>query len=270
MISNADALYTAVVSTRPLTSYWDRSQTPLQCLWFLLPLLVAYTIGTAALAPEGGERLPAIYAERLLGQFFELLGATGYYLPPLAVVSVLLGMHACRPAGDPTLPEWQLWPWMFVESLLYAVPLFLLGSLFSDAERVVLWATVASTAGPAVATLSDHPLLAGYVFSIGAGIYEELVFRLLGIGAVHTVLAGLLRLSPGPAAVGSILVTAILFAAYHFGSPAEVIWPRFAFYALAGAYLGVVYVGRGFGIAVATHAVYDVLAVSALFRSAGA
>ena len=250
---------------RPLTSYWDRSQLPMQCLWFLLPLLVLYTVGTAFYAPEGGDRLPAIYAERLLGRFFELFGATGYYLPPLVVVGVLVGMHATRPAEDPLAPEWQLWPGMIVESILYAVPLFLLGSLFSDAERVSLWTTVgqATAESPAAALLGNYPRMAGFVFAIGAGIYEELVFRLLGIAGVHTLLATLGGLDETPAVVGSIVVTGLVFAFYHFGDTLPFTWPRFLFYALAGVYLGVVFVGRGFGIAVATHAAYDVLAVGA-------
>ena len=236
----------------------------MQCLWFLLPLLALYTAGAILYAPEGGDRLPAIYAERLLGRFFELFGATGHYLPPLVVVGVLVGMHATRPAGDPVAPEWRLWPCMVVESTLYAVPLFLLGSLFSDAERLALWATLAQAADAApAAALAGYPPAAGFVFALGAGIYEELVFRLFGVAAVHTVLTGLLRLEHGPAVAGSIAVTGVGFALYHFGEAAPFSWPRFAFYALAGCYLGVVFVGRGFGVAVATHAAYDLMAVGA-------
>ena len=235
----------------------------MQCLWFLLPLLAVYTVGTFVYAPAGGDRLPAIYAERLLGRFFELFGVTGYYLPPLVVVGVLLGMHATRPAGDPLAPEPKLWPWMVAESVLYAVPLFLLGSLFSDAERVALAATATPAAADTPALLGGYPRTAGFVFALGAGVYEELVFRLLGIAAVHTVLQGLFRLGDGLALAGAIGLTGVAFALYHFGDAAGFTWPRFAFYALAGLYLGVLFVGRGFGIAVATHAAYDVLAVAA-------
>lgn len=231
----------------------------MQCLWFLLPLLVLYSVGTALYAPEGGDRLPAIYAERLLGRFFELFGATGYHLPPLVVIGVLVGMHAASRDREPFAPEPKLWPWMVVEAIVWAVPLFLLGSLFSDAERVGL---AAVRGGDGVATLLDgYPKMAGFVFALGAGIYEELVFRLLGIAAVHTVLAGVFRAGETTATVGAILLTAVGFALYHFGDVTGFTWPRFLFYALAGAYLGFLFVGRGFGIAVATHAVYDVLAV---------
>ena len=244
----------------------------MQCLWFLLPLLIVYTVGTVVYAPEGGDRLPAIYAERLLGRFFELFGATGYFLPPLLVLGVLVGMHAARPAGDPVSPEWKLWPWMVVESILYAIPLFLLGSLFSDAERAALWQLLAAAPGeaslpgaslPGAAILAGHPRAAGFVFALGAGIYEELVFRLFGIAAVHSVLTGLGRLADAPALWGAIGITGVAFALYHFGDATAFTWPRFLFYALAGVYLGTVFAGRGFGVAVATHAAYDVLAVAA-------
>ena len=58
-------------------------------------------------------------------------------------------------------------------------------------------------------------------------------------------------------------ISAVLFALYHpLKTGAGVLEiRRAAFFLLAGVYFGVLYVVRGFGIAVATHALYDIAVV---------
>lgn len=260
-----------------VTSYWDRTQWPLQSLYFLLPLIVGYELGTVLYAPEGGERLPAIYAERLLGRFFEVFGVTGYYLPGVLAVAVLLGMHVVR--RDPWKPEPKLYAAMAVESLLLAVPLFIMGSLLSGTPApgsagmgggaaLEMAAGGGASGWPmAAAWLQGSPAVvdswqSGLVFSVGAGIYEELMFRLIAIVVLHLLLDDLLALPRPVSKWGAIIGSAVLFAMYHFGEHNPFDAGRFAFYTLAGAYFAVVYVSRGFGIVAATHAIYDILAIT--------
>jgi membrane protease YdiL (CAAX protease family) len=239
-----------------ITSYWERTQWPLQSLYFLLPLIVGYEIGAVMLAGGEGERLPAIYAERLLGRFFELFGVGGVYLPGFLVVGLLLTLHVLR--DDPWRPEPKLYLGMTVESLMWALPLFVLGTLVSGAPQVAM-----VFAALAQQTL-DHvpiPLAQGIVFSIGAGIYEELMFRVIAIAVLHLLLDDLLALPKHVGQWGAIVGSALLFAAYHFVGTDTFDPARFVFYALAGLYFAIIYVGRGFGVVAATHALYDVLAV---------
>ena len=86
-------------------SYWERTLWPLQSLYFLLPLLIFYELGAVAFAPEGNARLPQLYAERMLGRFFEWTGVTGYYLPGIATVVVLLCWHCGFVISNPTRVE---------------------------------------------------------------------------------------------------------------------------------------------------------------------
>jgi membrane protease YdiL (CAAX protease family) len=265
-----------------VTSYWERTQWPLQSLYFLLPLLIAYEVGAVMFAPEGNERLPHIYAERMLGQFFELLGVTGYYLPGIATVVVLLCLHLAR--RDPWAPELPLYPAMAVESLLLAAPLFVFSIMITTAPPPPTPEVVQAGAG--MLGRGGFPLLAGgagldgvgswregVVFAIGAGIYEELVFRMIVIAAVHLILHDFLALPTTWSAAGAIALSAILFAVYHpFASLLPWQWEtgdwgRFTFYTLAGLYFAAIYVYRGFGIVAATHALYDVMVITAHFRS---
>ena len=258
-----------------VTSYWDRTQWPLQCLYFLLPLLVGYEIGTLLLAPDGGQRLPPIYAESMLGRFFDWFGATGYHLPALAAATVLLCQHVVR--DDPWRPEFSLYGAMWVESLALAAPLFVFSLVMSGPAAAAL---IGVPAGPVPLAAGAAGLEAvpdwttGVVFSIGAGVYEELLFRMVLIAVIHLALNEGMALPPAWSAGGAIAASAVLFALYHpFGTYAfwdwsNGDWGRFVFYTLAGLYFAAIYHFRGFGIVAATHALYDVMVISAHFRTA--
>ena len=241
-----------------MTTYWDRTQWPLQGLYFLLPLLVVYEIGTLLYVPADSASLPKIRAWSLLEHFFELFGITGVYLPGLIVVVVLLCWHVVR--RDPWRPESKLYIVMWLESLGYALPLLMFSAVLFR-EPVAGW-TLAAPSGP----LAQIPnWQSGVLLSIGAGIYEELLFRLIAIALLHTILVDLLALPERWGAALAVIGSAIAFALYHFPSPGAVQLGRFAFYTAAGIYFAVIYVVRGFGIVVGTHALYDVLVVTLLF-----
>ena len=68
----------------------------------------------------------------------------------------------------------------------------------------------------------------------------------------------------------SVVLAALAFAAYHplRGATGAIEWPVFASLFVAGLYFGGLYVVRGFGIAVAAHASYDIV-VAAVSQPAG-
>lgn len=103
------------------------------------------------------------------------------------------------------------------------------------------------------------------VMSLGAGFYEELVFRagLFGVGAyVIRVFLG-----RGVFGIGSMLgwaaATSLLFSAWHYVGPMADSFelPSFIYRATCGFFLCLVYALRGFAPAVWTHALYDVWAL---------
>src|SRR5213075_1711973 len=84
--------------------------------------------------------------------------------------------------------------------------------------------------------------------SLGAGIYEELLFRVLLVGALT-------------AGVTATFVGAAIFSAFHYLGPYGDRWQlySFAFRMVAGLFFSGLYLARGFGITAWTHALYDVL-----------
>jgi len=95
--------------------------------------------------------------------------------------------------------------------------------------------------------------------SLGAGLYEELLFRVLLFGLAFW---GMKRLTKRPllSLLTTALVSSLIFSAVHhigtYGDPFT--WQVFAYRTLSGVFFVGLYASRGFGIAALTHAFYDV------------
>ncbi len=95
---------------------------------------------------------------------------------------------------------------------------------------------------------------------LGAGVYEETLFRLILVPLFFATLR-LLQMPQVLANALAVTGSALLFAlAHHAGSPGEPFtWFAFIFRWMAGVFFAWVFVLRGFGIAVGTHTMYDIL-----------
>ena len=106
----------------------------------------------------------------------------------------------------------------------------------------------------------DADPLSRLTLSLGAGLYEELLFRVVIVALLSNgfrLLFGIGRLPAGTlAAIGG----ALLFSAFHYvgplGEPLRL--ESFVFRTLAGLAFSGLYLTRGFGITAWTHALYDV------------
>jgi len=140
---------------------------------------------------------------------------------------------------------------MVLESLLYALVMF---SGVIVAARFVCGTIQAYLA---LGGVSERLLL----LSLGAGVYEELLFRLVLLGGGAWVMHEMFGFSKFWAAALALVASSMLFsAAHHVGSLGEEVNGFvFVFRVLCGLVLGVVYLARGLGIAAWTHALYNVL-----------
>jgi membrane protease YdiL (CAAX protease family) len=196
----------------------------------------------------------SLIARTLLNDFFQRFGMSSLYLPALIVVVVLFCWHLVR--RDPWGPQPLLHMWMWLESIVLALPLFVLGVAIFREPTAQLPVAEAVQVGA-----SGLGWQASLVLSMGAGIFEELLFRLIAIALLHMLLVDLLSVSEYYGAIGSVLISSIAFALVHQGQLYEggsFQLAKFLFFTAAGIYFAGVYLLRGFGIAVATHAIYDV------------
>ncbi len=97
--------------------------------------------------------------------------------------------------------------------------------------------------------------------SIGAGLYEELIFRVVLVYGLLWVFT--LFMKEKTAALSAVLLAAALFSAVHytgtFGDPFTL--SSFMFRMLFGLALNGLLLFRGFGITAWTHSMYDVILV---------
>jgi Type II CAAX prenyl endopeptidase Rce1-like len=108
-------------------------------------------------------------------------------------------------------------------------------------------------------TFEKFPLTAQLVVSLGAGLYEELLFRVLLVSGLMAIGRWLHWHRTANICV-AVVVSALVFSGFHyvgpFGDPLTL--SSFTFRAIAGLLLSGLYVLRGFGIVAWTHALYDV------------
>lgn len=212
---------------------------PLNCLVFVLPLLLIFHFGTAWF---GTELLALQHIDKILHYF----GGTTVYLPALLIIAVLLFQHVAK--SD----RWKIDPSAVAgivgESIIWMLPLIGLGMLYGRISAQ------AAAAHPAPSKFTQEILL-----GIGAGIYEEFLFRMLFISLVMLFLSDVFGLKKDVTAILGVICGAVLFSMYHFVGqwPDSFPWTKFLYYSVAGVYLGTLYVFRGFGIAVGAHTAYN-------------
>ena len=103
----------------------------------------------------------------------------------------------------------------------------------------------------------------GVIISLGAGVYEEIFFRLLLLSIICFVFVKVFKINTLIGSLLSILICAGIFSSMHYtgaiGDSFSV--HSFLFRFVAGIILSAIFIFRGLGIAVYTHATYDVLTV---------
>jgi hypothetical protein len=157
---------------------------------------------------------------------------------------------------------------MFLESVVLSV---LFGLVIGTLTARLLGAAgllTAVSSGPVGVSLAAAqgfeiqtlPVGTRIMLSLGAGIYEELLFRVLLVGALALGARRVLGWRPIPAGIAAAVAGALLFSLFHYVGPYGDLWslPSFTFRFLAGLAFSALFLLRGFGITAWTHALYDI------------
>jgi len=91
--------------------------------------------------------------------------------------------------------------------------------------------------------------------SIGAGVYEEILFRLFLTSALYLAGLKLFQERTGYAACFAVTISSVVFAMCH-GTTLNI---NFLFYFASGVFFSALYTYRGLGVAVYTHVIYDIV-----------
>lgn len=181
-------------------------------------------------------------AERSMFFYLTLTASVG------AVVIVLFLL-----LGQKRALRWQRFAMITVEGVVYAV-----------AMRVVAGYVVGQLRLDAGAP-THLGLYAGFVMSLGAGFYEELIFRVGIFGLLGQLAMLALVASPAPWKkflfwLGWGMLTSLLFSGWHhlgeLGEPFTL--SAFVFRWVSGLVFTLIFATRGFATAVWTHTLYDI------------
>ncbi|MEM1096777.1 MAG: CPBP family intramembrane glutamic endopeptidase [Bacteroidota bacterium] len=246
------------------TGYFALTRTATYSFLAALPLFVLYEV-LILLVNNGSLSQIRVGADVWIKRVLASMGAGGMLALGLVVIAIGVAIFMLeRKKQIPIKPKY--FGWMIGESLVYGVVLaFIISSvvgwLFFMAPMVTSPLFFASQA------LDQVGLPTKLALSIGAGLYEELVFRVILVGGMFW---GLKRVMKGRSTTAAYVIAAVvgalIFSWVHYtgslGDPFTL--SSFSFRFLFGLALNALYLLRGFGVAAWTHALYDVLVVTNL------
>jgi membrane protease YdiL (CAAX protease family) len=231
------------------STYVLATRHPWSCFLFLLPLLAAYEGGVLLL---GGGHTHTFRngADTWLRWALEYFGLSQLYWAPLLIAGVFVIWSILRRKDRPA-DLLGVETGMVIESIAFALGLWGISQGLDPLLKRI---------GIVLQTAPAQPTLGHVVTFVGAGIYEELLFRLLLYSGLLIVLRWL-RVSLILAVIVAALASSALFSAAHHIGPYGESFDNyvFVFRMLAGLYFALLYQLRGFGIAVGAHACYDVV-----------
>ena len=246
------------MSTRT-DKYWEVSRSARYSLLFALPLLVLYEEFVALLShgPTGGVRNGA---DVLLQQ--AVYAVAGRYEPVVFGVA-LLGIGGFLVVRDIRAHRgglhWTTFFAMLIESIALAAAFgTIVGTITANLLHLTGYLVIPGGA------IQHSPLATRVMLSLGAGIYEELLFRVIIAGALDMIAQRLLGWRRWMAGVFAVVVSATVFSAAHYigpyGDPLQV--DSFVYRLIGGMVFSALYLTRGFGITAWTHALYDLLVLA--------
>jgi len=233
-----------------MLSYLSATRHPWASLVFVLPWVIAYEGGVLLMADGQSASLRG-GADEWLRLGLAQYGLGQVWVAPLILVGVLLA--------------WSAWDWKARprEPLAVALGMMLESVIFAAA----LWAIARNFVpllqeyGIPTASIRFNASAGEVIRYVGAGIYEEVLFRLGLFSGVYLILRLVMLPSIVALPLAAVSAAVAFAAAHHLGPHGEpMAATRFLFRVTAGLFFTAVYVARGFGVAVGAHALYDILA----------
>ncbi|MEC9455389.1 MAG: CPBP family intramembrane glutamic endopeptidase [Candidatus Neomarinimicrobiota bacterium] len=226
-----------------IKDYFRKSSSPLYSFIITLPIFLTYELGIFWM-----RNIEFNYiqngADVLIEQAILRLGFDVIYVSSIIFLFVLLIIIYYQKHHFNSLSISR--PYlgaMLLESIVYAsILFFLMGNLY-------------------LMDVSTNDFYCNIILSLGAGIYEELIFRVLLIYVFYQSIKFLFRLGKFSTNFYAIILSAILFSSFHFIGAESFNQEAFAVRFIAGIFLAFLYVQRGFGITAITHSFYDIFVI---------
>lgn len=243
-------------------NYKEEAHRPYITILFILPFLILYEIGVASGA-LGGKLNGADAIFRFMWSFFtSILGTTFssilFGIGILAIVGYLIN----EVVVEKKRVQLKTLGLMFVESLGWAVAIAIFLAIGLGWRFPTFFSFIQNTGVAGQAVASGLTTAWQYVVaSVGAGVFEELLFRLLILNVIFSFFIGKrqgvgLRDDTG-AFIKAAGISSIIFTILHIGTVGTI--PGLMVIFISSMALSFIYAYRGLGIAIGTHIIYDLV-----------
>jgi hypothetical protein len=233
-----------------LESYAKESRGILYSYLICVPLLLLYELLIIVSQPDTG-LLVRISVDVWFKNLFAMLGLEA--VSATLIIAALIGAFIVfkKRSGLKNLKK-RYFIYMLIESLFYAV-------VVSIAIGSFLGSLLNLFADGGLSSMNKLQLIA---LSLGAGLYEELFFRVILVGLLVLLFKKVFNHKIYAFSTAAV-IAALLFSGVHYVGEYADTWAlgSFLFRFLFGLALNLIYVTRGFGMAAWTHAVYDLIVV---------
>ena len=227
-----------------MSNYWRYSRSAYYSAIAALPLLVIYEIMIVlSQSPYWGIRNAAdVWIRTFLMAF--ALQAHHLTFVLIGISLALIPIAKSRERGIKLKANY--FALMFAESLAFSL---VLGVVLQSILRM----GGLSSGGP------GSGLMQNLALSVGAGLFEEIIFRVLLLNLLFLLISPLFK-KKVVSAVVAVLLASFLFSLSHYVGTMADTWQLYSFMFrwAAGLLFTVLYFVRGFAITAYTHALYDI------------
>ena len=226
-------------------SYFLQTRSSFYSFLFTIPLFFIYEVGILFLSKDD-ILVVRNGADFLMRSILESFGIFGLYgLGAIFLIGFIITyIYFFNDKSNKSIRPDYLFIMIF-ESVCWALILYFLLSKF----MLVLM-------NPIGKTITQQVTLA-----VGAGIYEEFLFRVMLISGLTGIIGFVFLWSDKVRKAAALIIAAGIFSAFHFVGDygdffsMELFLLRF----FAGIVLGILYIARGFGITAYAHSIYDLI-----------
>ncbi len=229
---------------RKKAGYYQSSRTLAFGLISMLPLLLGYEYLTLVATREYLVQVRN-GADVILRTLLSAVGIHSPFYLGIALVFAIGAAVLLRRKG--TRLRVKYFFYAIVESAFYALLLSLVLTTATDYVMLSMG--------------EERSFHASLMLALGAGVYEEIVFRLFLYGGMVLVLTHLTRLPLTLIYLACAALSAAVFSGAHYMGREVFAWYTAVFRFLAGLLFCLIYHFRGLGIAGWSHALYDIFLI---------
>ena len=226
-------------------SYFIQTKSSFYSFLFTIPLFIIYEIGIIFLSKDDiiVVRNGADFLMRAILESFGIFGLYG--LGAIFLIGFIVTYVFFLGDKDSSDIKTEYLFIMVFESVVWAILLYILLSKF----MVLLMIPIGKV------------VLQQVILAVGAGIYEEFLFRVLLISGLSSIIVFVFLWEERGANIAALIIAAAIFSGFHFMGEygdyftMELFLLRF----FAGIIVGILYYARGFGITAYAHSIYDLI-----------